>query len=291
MNAVAGRYLERILAAPDFDGTYAAVDTLLDGKGPGEALRLALLWSAEAEPGVRAAGLDVLAAVAQKRDDASEAALREAGKVSAADPDENLRWSAAHLLASLPRLPDRLVLPVLRGLLRFEADPDGDVRWQVVFALPGLAGPEPAPDHPAVQALLRRLDDEDAGVRDWAAFGIGLTGVGTPQVRRALHRLLAHPEEDAAGEAAVALARLKDRTVLPELLRQLARDDVGNLWVEAAAELFAPEALPLLERLAAGGWTDDEPLPHVLADAILACAPNEDRRAAQPPDAPPAVGE
>lgn len=287
MGEVAERYLQRILAAPDFDQTYAAVDDLLDGEGVAEALRLALLWSAGAEPGVRAAGLDVLAAVAQKRDDVTEVALREANRVSAADPDEDLRWSAAHLLGSLPRLPDRLVRPVLNGLLRFEADPDGDVRWQVVFALPGLAGPEPSPDHPAVQALLRRLDDGDPGVRDWAAFGIGLTGVGTAEVRRALHRLLAHPEQDAAGEAAVALARLKDPSVLPELLRQLARGDVGNLWVEAAAELAAPEALPLLERLAAIGWTDDEPLPHLLAEAILACAPDGDQGAGQRHDAPP----
>lgn len=89
-----------------------------------------------------------------------------------------------------------------------------------------LAGQDPAADHPAVRALARRLADEDPGVRDWAAFGIGCTGVDTPEIRAALRRLLERPEEDAAGEAAVALAKLKDPSVLPELLGQLARDDV-----------------------------------------------------------------
>lgn len=272
MNELAERHLRHIVDATNFDDTFASIDLLVDEAGPAGALRLALLWSSESEPQVRAAGLDVLASLVQQRDDLYDIALRQAAAVSAAYPDEDLRWSAAHLLASLPHLPARLVLPVLHDLLRFEVDPDADVRWQVVSALPGLAGTEPPVDHPAVQALLRRLDDEDPGVRDWAAFGIGLTEIDTVDVRRALHRLLKNPEEDAAGEAAVALAQLKDRSVLPELLQQLARDDVGNLWVEAAAALAAPEALPLLERLAVSGWTDRDPLPYLLAEAIRECS-------------------
>jgi HEAT repeat protein len=142
-----------------------------------------------------------------------------------------------------------------------------------VFAVPSLVGHEPPPDHPGVQALLHRLDDLDPGVRDWAAFGLGLARVDTPRVRRVLHRLVERPDEEAAGEAAVALARLGDRSVLPHLLRQLAGVTVGNLWVEAAAELAALEALPLLEPLQAAKWAENEnePRPHLLADALLAC--------------------
>ena len=51
------------------------------------------------------------------------------------------------------------------------------------------------------------------------------------------------------------------------------REDVGDLWVEAAGELADPELLPLLEQLRERGWEEDEEVarPHVLAEAIERC--------------------
>ena len=91
MNDVAERHLRRIVDATNFEDTFASIDLLVDEAGPAEALRLALLWSSESEPQIKAAGLDVLASLVQQRDDLHDTALRQAAAVSAADPDENLR--------------------------------------------------------------------------------------------------------------------------------------------------------------------------------------------------------
>jgi HEAT repeat protein len=163
---------------------------------------------------------------------------------------------------------------LLAQLLRFEDDPDGDVRWQVVVGLPGLAGEQPAATHPAVEALVRRLADPDSQVRDWAAFGLGLLDeTDSPEIRQALLELLNDPEGDTAGEAAVALALRHDPRVLPVVLAELAHDDVGNLWVEAAGALADPRLLPALLRLQAHDWARHDPLGHLLAEAIDRVSP------------------
>lgn len=137
-----------------------------------------------------------------------------------------------------------------RRALEFQDDPDPDVRWQVILVLPDLAVPEQVDDDVATAALVRRLSDPDGGVRDWAAFGVGLLRADSPEIRACLLDLLRRPEEDAAGEAAVALAQLAEPAVLPAVLAQLDVPDVGNLWVQAAAALGDPSLLPVLQRLA-----------------------------------------
>jgi hypothetical protein len=59
--------------------------------------------------------------------------------------------------------------------------------------------------------------------------------------------------------------------VLPVLLARLD-DDPGDLVVEAAAKLGAPEALPALERLKREGWQEHNHFPSVLDDALRACS-------------------
>jgi uncharacterized protein (DUF952 family) len=125
VGGVVERHLERIRTAADFEGTFAAIARLIREKGAEEALDLALLWCAADESSARAAGLDVLSALAQERDDVLELAVNQAAAVAAGDEDEDLRWSAAHLLGSLPHMPVRLRTRALQELLRFEADPDG----------------------------------------------------------------------------------------------------------------------------------------------------------------------
>lgn len=152
-------------------------------------------------------------------------------------------------------------------------DRDPAVRVAYVAELPeGLE--DPGPDHPNVRALLGAFDDPDDDVRDWAVFGLGVQlDVDTPEIREALYRMLGDTgEADAAGEAAVALAKRGDPRILDVLLTALADPEVGNLYVEAAAELGDPRLLPVLEALRDAGWPDaDEPRPGILDEAIDEC--------------------
>jgi HEAT repeat protein len=151
-------------------------------------------------------------------------------------------------------------------------DADEDVRFQATVGIALPAGDEPEGDGPVVDALLGALEDPRAEVRDWAVFGLGvLRDVDTPRVREALLARLDDEGADTAGEAAVGLARRGDPRVLGPLLEKLADPLVGNLYVEAAAELADPRLLPLLRQLEAGGWQDGELRPTVLDDAVASC--------------------
>jgi HEAT repeat protein len=150
------------------------------------------------------------------------------------------------------------------------AHPEEEVRFAVAFVLPGLAG-EP-PDPTVINALIRLTADDDPDVRDWATFGLGTQlDEDSEAIRDALAQRLDDPVGDTAGEALLGLARRHDPRALPALLAHLD-DNPGNLIVEAAAELGAPEALPALVRLRAEGWSLDEPQPDILEDAISACS-------------------
>lgn len=162
--------------------------------------------------------------------------------------------------------------------MRLARDADRHIRWKAVGALPLLIE-EPTPEHPAVQVLLDACSDDDPDVRDWAVFGLGvLLDVDSTAVRDALSARLNDEEADTAGEAAVGLARRHDARVLPVLLRELTSPDVGNLYVEAAAELGDPRLLPLLQQLQVRGWQEDhEPRPDVLDEALGSCTPEDPR--------------
>jgi HEAT repeat protein len=158
----------------------------------------------------------------------------------------------------------------LSTILRHVAHPTAEVRLSVAAALPFVAGDPPA--ETAVRALIQLSADADGDVRDWATMGIGsqLT-IDRDDVRDALVARLADEEGDTAGEALLGLALRHDPRALPALLERLDRDP-GNLIVEAAAELGAPEALPVLVRLKENGWEIDDPRPSVLDAAIEACS-------------------
>ncbi len=125
-----------------------------------------------------------------------------------------------------------------------------------------------------VEALSRFTEDGDPGVRDWATFGLGvLLDVDSPAVRSVLRARVDDPEGDTAGEAIVALARRRDREVASVIAGLLEDPMVGNLIVEAAAELADPAFLPALRRLKAAGWELGDPRPDWLDLAITACQP------------------
>lgn len=159
------------------------------------------------------------------------------------------------------------------ALLVLADDGDASVRLAAVQGLAVPADDEPEHGGEVATQLLRRFEDPDPAVRDFAVFALGVTRpVDTPLIRRALMDRLQDDEADTAGEAAVALARRGDARVLPVLRDRLTGTDVGNLWVEAAAELAEPSLLPMLLALREMGWGVNDPRPEVLIEAISRCS-------------------
>jgi HEAT repeat protein len=181
--------------------------------------------------------------------------------------DVDVREAVAEA-AGLCSTDGRMTLP----LLLLADDSETVVRLAAVYGLAVPSDDEPEDGGEVVALLLRRFDDVDPEVRDIAVFGLGVNrDVDSPAIRDALLHRLDDEGADTAGEAAVALARRHDRRVMPTLMGRLTRADVGNLWVEAAAELADPTALPALLALRESGWADNDDRPYVLDDAIRAC--------------------
>lgn len=245
---------------------FGAMDRLFETiSAPEEIVALARSWWADPDQEVQALGFDLLAVQALDFSWHVLPLIEAADALPLDTAHEAVRWSAAHALATI-RDDERVLFP----LLRFAADPDSDVRRQVARGIPVCADPLP---EDAVRVLLALMRDPDAQVRDWATMALGIRENDTQEIRDAFVERLEDSEADTAGEAAVALAIRHDARILPVLKRALAAAGVGNLYVEAAAELGDPQLLPLLRKLEVEGWQDDEPRPEVLDQALRACAP------------------
>jgi HEAT repeat protein len=215
---------------------------------------------------MQAAGILALGALGID-DAASRGALATAAATLVGSEDDDVREAVAQA-AGMCSTDGRMTLP----LLVLADDASTAVRLAAVRGLAVSADDEPDDGGDVAALLLRRFDDPDPDVRDFAVFALGVNrDVDTPAIRDALLQRLDDDEADTAGEAAVALARRGDRRVLPALKERLARADVGNLWVEAAAELADPVTLPALLALWHAGWAKDDARPQVLLEAIQAC--------------------
>lgn len=256
-------------SAQHFDDYFRAVGAVVDEAGPDACLEAALRASASESGPLLCVALDVLGVLVDRQPALLPLLLSVTGK-ALASADEDVRWSVAN---ALDHGDDARVLP---QLLKLVDDDDRDIRWKVVRALPTLVDEAQATlEHPVVQALLAAFEDDDPDVRDWAVFGLGVQlDVDGPVVRDALARRLDDDGGNTAGEAAAALARRGDPRALDVVMTELARPDVGNLYVEAAGELATPLLLPLLQHLQVIGWReDDEPRPTTLDNAIRSCTP------------------
>jgi HEAT repeat protein len=217
-----------------------------------EALDAARGWLASGDDDARCVGFDVLDHLALNDETIWPFVVAEV-QCSAHDPSREVRDAAANALRHV-ELPETLPL-----WLDFAADPEPQIRLHAACHLPALFDATSA-DERVVSTLLAGLEDPDPYVRDWSAFGLGRQlDIDSHEVRTALAGHLTDDGADTAGEAAVGLARRRDERVLPVLLDQLAGDDVGNLYVEAALAYGDPRLLPLLERLREHGWQSDEP--------------------------------
>jgi HEAT repeat protein len=138
-----------------------------------------------------------------------------------------------------------------------------DVRHAVVLALSGQ-------DHPlAVDLLVQLTSDSDSDVRDWATFALGTqTELDTPQIREALAARLNDSDLDTRCEAMIGLAHRHDQRTIPAIGRELEKEEIGHLAIEAAAISASPALLPPL-RVLREVWQCDT--PSILHEAIAAC--------------------
>jgi HEAT repeat protein len=231
---------------------------------PEHTIGLAQAFLADSDTAVRALGFDLLAVQAQDFNWHVAPLIEAANALPLPDTGVLLRRAAANALACIVD-DERVLYP----LLRFADDADAGVRWQVARGIPVVVDPLP---EDAVAVLVKLLRDEDSDVRDWAMFALGCRENDGAELRGAFAVGLYDPDDNTAGEAAVALARRNDPRVLPVLERALADRDVGSLYVDAAAQLGDSRLLPLLTKLKAEGWRHNDPLSANLDRALAECA-------------------
>jgi HEAT repeat protein len=177
------------------------------------------------------------------------------------DPDLDVVCSAALGLGHRndPRAIEHLVA--------LSQHPAGRVRYGVAFGL--LAQDDPR----AISALLQLSADDDLDTRNWAMFGLGTQiDTDTAAIREALANGLNDPDPEVRGEALVGLARRHDGRAMQALTRELEREDVVVLALEAAEILADRTLLSHLERLLASLPPDaNSYFRDRLLEAIAAC--------------------
>lgn len=187
------------------------------------------------------------------------------------DMESDVRSSAAFKLG---HIADTTTIP---ALIQAASDASEDVRYGVAYAL-GSFG-ESAWDRVATykestgNTLLKLMDDEDEDVRDWATFGIHQGEHDTPETRAQLWKALDDDNYDVRGEAAVALAKFGDRTLVPRLDKLLQdEDELSPLFFEAAEILQEPSLLPAVLQAAEvwKSWDENREMHRCIRSAIEA---------------------
>ncbi len=197
-------------------------------------------------------------AVRSRRDELSPHVKRQVIRYFAESLEEDAesdprfrRFLALTLLA----LRDPESVSVLRKAL----DIEDDVTTRI-YALKALAEIGPTDDDLSV-SILRMLGDSDPAIRKTAAYAAGR--IGTPVTIGPLRESLGDPEVDVRWNAALALARMGDKSGLSLLARMLdhsyvrsatnlsmdGESEVVKSAIVAVAELEAVEQAPLLRRL------------------------------------------
>jgi HEAT repeat protein len=153
----------------------------------------------------------------------------------------------ASVCSAFGHLKDRRAVPIVLKLIDH---PNRHVRFDVVMALIGcFAGGSDSPqEEAAIAGLIKLSTDEDVQVRDWATSGLGKqVTADTVAIRTALYARLTDGDGQVMIEAIEGLARRKDKTVLPALVRAL-REQGGMPPLDAAHELASsPLCTALLE--------------------------------------------
>lgn len=188
------------------------------------------------------------------------------------DDDPRVR---RYLALALGRMRDPAAVPALVGVVRSpQADPDGETVVHAALALGAIGDPAAVPD------LVALATHEDAGLRKVALHA--LRTFDRDDARAALRRALSDPVADVRWNAALGLARWRDRAATPVVAQMLDRsliaavpgltpEQANDVVLEAVkgAALLGDESLqPALTRL-----RDGDPDLKVREAARIALAP------------------
>ena len=177
------------------------------------------------------------------------------------DPSVDVLTSTIHALGHLS------IAGVEARLLPLLGHESAEVRHSIACAIGTIESDL------AVNMLIQLSDDSDTDVRNWATFGLGsLIEMDTEEIRDALLRRLADPDDETRGEAFVGLARRQDKRIVTPMLGELRSDCVGTLAVEAARDIADPRLLDTLKELV--DWWDVN--VSLLHEAISACTQRTD---------------
>jgi hypothetical protein len=230
------------------DPTWDAAQVFVHDVSEGPALHAAAGWVVRADRQTRHAGFVVLGLLGLNDDHAREQLLKSA-RAGSADLDAGVRMS---VVAAIGNLSDCAAAHEL--LLGMIGDDDEAIVAQVVGSL-AITATDPAVISDSwVQLVIGLLGDPRPLVQDWAAFALGTqTEVDSQELRDQLLRIAQTDLDDEdvypAAEAAMGLARRGDSRVVQILEAHLADPDVGQLWLDAAAEIADPRLHPTLVRL------------------------------------------
>jgi HEAT repeat protein len=154
------------------------------------------------------------------------------------DQDQSVIASAAHALGH--RHSDRAIEPLLQLIGHISAD----IRDAVAHGLSCLD------DRRATDGLIALSRDSDNIIRDWTSFYLGeLCIIDYPELRAALHDLLADSEPVVRGQALIGLSRRGDRSCVGAVRSELAGTYNGIWAVNAAGYLADTTLLTDLESL------------------------------------------
>jgi hypothetical protein len=162
-----------------------------------------------------------------------------------------------YLAVALGRLGNPRAVGALRGVLHAQHETDAQTVIYSAWALGAIADPAALPE------LLDLAHSGDAGLRKTAVHALG--SFSAPEAQTALAAALADDVRDVRWNAALALARHRDRRAAPILLEMLDRDRLATVneltdeqredalreAVKAAGALGDPELHAALTRLRA----------------------------------------
>lgn len=244
MRTVPDLIAQSLVGGEDDDAAWSAIRELhVRGDEESFAAAMGLLQSSSAK--ARGRGADVLAQLgspspsAELRSRCADALLEVLARETSATVLESIGVALGHL-------QDPRAVGALSPLRKHDAP---EVRLAVALGVLPHSTPE------AAATLIELSSDVDDDVRNWATFGLRGLELDTPALREALIQRLSDEHAEVRGEALLGLAERHDGRVVEPLRRELTKQIVGVLAVEAAGALGDPAFLPVLEPLR--GTTQD----------------------------------
>ena len=179
------------------------------------------------EPLERARGIDVIAQLGKTAEHPSNSFPQESYDVVVkALQREREAQPLNSAISALGHIGDARGVPVIAA---FHSHPSREIRFAVACALGSFPN-----EQLSIETLLILMEDADADVRDWATFGIGVLGdQDSPEIRQALSRRVNDDDVNTREEALVGLAKRRDTSILPQLIRALEQRNISVPVVEA----------------------------------------------------------